>query len=105
MNAWYKSLLVQSLPFVGFYHRLKYLHNFQNHPVEIDPCKNAKYLVHKKVILFTIDYLGPISQTQAKVNCRLKCFVRYLVTYCYYNNVFVYFNRQPTVAGVDETGP
>jgi hypothetical protein len=30
-----KALLAQSSPFVVFYHRLKYLHNFQNHPVYI----------------------------------------------------------------------
>jgi hypothetical protein len=29
----YKAVLVQSLPFVGFYHRLKYLYNIQNHSV------------------------------------------------------------------------
>jgi hypothetical protein len=28
-----KALLAQSLLFVGFYHRLKYLHNLQSHPV------------------------------------------------------------------------
>jgi hypothetical protein len=31
----YKTLLTQLLPFMGFYHRLKYLHNLQNHPVYI----------------------------------------------------------------------
>jgi hypothetical protein len=29
----YKTLLAQSLPFVGFNHRLKYLYNLQSHPV------------------------------------------------------------------------
>jgi hypothetical protein len=29
----YKALLAQSLPIVEFYHWLKYLHNFQSHPV------------------------------------------------------------------------
>jgi hypothetical protein len=29
----YNALLAQSLPFVGFCHRLKYLRNFQNLPV------------------------------------------------------------------------
>jgi hypothetical protein len=29
----YKALLAQSLPIVELYHWLKYLHNFQSHPV------------------------------------------------------------------------
>jgi hypothetical protein len=29
----YKASLDQSLPFVGFYHKLKYLHNLQSHSV------------------------------------------------------------------------
>jgi hypothetical protein len=29
----YKTLLAQSLPIVEFYPGLKYLHNFQDHPV------------------------------------------------------------------------
>jgi hypothetical protein len=29
----YKASLAQSLPFVGFCHRLKYLHNLQSHSV------------------------------------------------------------------------
>jgi hypothetical protein len=33
-----KPLLAQSLPIVEFYHWLKYLHNFQNHPVDIFEC-------------------------------------------------------------------
>jgi hypothetical protein len=33
----YKALLTQSLPIVEFYHWLKYLHNFQSHPVEHKP--------------------------------------------------------------------
>jgi hypothetical protein len=31
----YKALLAQSLLFVGFYHRLKYLHHLQSHPVYV----------------------------------------------------------------------
>jgi hypothetical protein len=33
----YKAVLAQSLPIVEFYHWLKYLHNFQSHPVEHKP--------------------------------------------------------------------
>jgi hypothetical protein len=47
-------------------------------------------------------FLGPVLLTRVKVNCRLKWFVT-LVTYCY-NNVFVYFNLQLTLTGVDEIG-
>jgi hypothetical protein len=39
-----------------------------------------------------------------KVNCRLKCFVT-LVTYCYYNNVFEYFNLYLNLTHVGATGP
>jgi hypothetical protein len=33
----YKAVLAQSLPILEFYHWLKYLHNFQSHPVEHKP--------------------------------------------------------------------
>jgi hypothetical protein len=33
----YKASLAKSLPFVGFYHRLKYLHNLQSHFIQSDP--------------------------------------------------------------------
>jgi hypothetical protein len=33
ISTFYKALLAQSLPIVEFYHWLKYLYNFQSHPV------------------------------------------------------------------------
>jgi hypothetical protein len=39
----YKALLAQSLPFIEFYHRLKYLHNLQSHPVYY--CVNTNSMV------------------------------------------------------------
>jgi hypothetical protein len=44
-------------------------------------------------------HIRPYSPTRVNVNCRLKYFVT-LVTYCY-NNVFVYFNLQLTLALVN----
>jgi hypothetical protein len=46
INIWIRHQ-AQSLSFVGFYHRLKYRHNLQSHPVErfgvkVDACEKEK---------------------------------------------------------------
>jgi hypothetical protein len=62
----------------------------------------SKFCTCGKIFVISL-YLRPYSPTPVNVNCRLKCFVT-LVTYCY-NNIFVYFNLQPTPTGVGEYGP
>jgi hypothetical protein len=75
----YKALLAQSLLFVGFYHRIKYLHNLQSHPVYWSaatfplPHENTTFfanaefsLLHKLSIYFFTSLFRQFNENMSK---------------------------------------